>query len=335
MKNQRKLLVVMGLMLIGTAVFWSGCSKARDPWADVPGTGPKVLVSFPPLYCFTREVAGDHAQVLSMLTTTGPHDYQPVAADALKAVEADLFLVNGLGLDEFVATIKNSSGNKKLKVVPIGDEIEHDLLIHVEHEHEHGDHGHKHADAHGHDPHIWLGIEQAKAMVNVIRDKLSEAAPEHKEAYKKNAEAYVKKLEALHQYGKEKFAGKENKRIVATHDSLRYFAESFGLKVVDNLMPRPGVEAGGKKLTDLVKLSTDEKAPVRAITVEPQYTQKTAETLLKQIKVELKNKKLSEDKAPVLVTFDTLETAPTSDFQADLYLTKMRENIDNLAKALK
>ena len=94
-------------------------------------------------------------------------------------------------------------------------------------------------------------------------------------------------------------------------------------------MPQPGVQPDGKKLTELIKLCTDEKAPVRAITVEPQYTDKAAESLVGQLK-----NKLPAEAVPALVPFDTLETAEPG-FTEDYYISKMRENIDNLARALK
>src|SRR5262249_25488515 len=108
-----------------------------------------------------------------------------------------------------------------------------------------------------------------------------------KAAYEKNAAGYIKKLDELHEYGKKQLAGAKNKRIVSTHDSMRYFAKSFGLNVVDSLMPQPGIIADAKKLADLVKLCADKEAPVRVITVEPQYSDTAAKTLMEQVKQEL------------------------------------------------
>src|SRR3974390_1375524 len=97
MRQLRRLvwIPVFGLM----AVALSSCGSPRSPWETVPGGSKHVLVSFPPLYCFAKNVAGDHAKVLSLLTTVGPHDYPPSASDALKVRKADLFLINGLELD--------------------------------------------------------------------------------------------------------------------------------------------------------------------------------------------------------------------------------------------
>ena len=46
-------------------LWFPGCSKPPDPWLSVPGGPTKVLVSFPPLYSFTKYIAGDHAKLIA------------------------------------------------------------------------------------------------------------------------------------------------------------------------------------------------------------------------------------------------------------------------------
>src|SRR5436189_2795534 len=87
-------------LLILSLITLSGCRRVGDVW---PSNGKKrVLVSFPPLYCFTKNVAGDNADVRCLLTTQGPHDFHPTDHEVMVAGKADLILINGLGLDEWV-----------------------------------------------------------------------------------------------------------------------------------------------------------------------------------------------------------------------------------------
>ncbi len=358
----RKVAVGGMVAFLAMVVLVGGCSRHVDPFADVPGTGPKVVASFPPLYCFARNVAGDDAQVICLMTTTDPHAYHPDSKYSVKVKKADVLIINGLELDDRVLELRDSTGNDKLKVINLGELLEekdHDLLLKsheegsTEHKdehkkegdkdehkkdadkHDHGKHEGHHHDHGEHDPHVWLGIEQARAMVQLIADKLGQAAPDRKAAYEKNAAAYIKKLDELHGYGKKQLAGAKNKRIVSTHDSMRYFAKSFGLNIVGSIMPQPEIGASAKELADLVKLCTDKDAPVRVITIEPQYGEKAAETLMEQIKQALAKANRKDVAMPHLVTFDTLETTPETTFSPDFYLTTMRKNIDELAKALK
>jgi ABC-type Zn uptake system ZnuABC Zn-binding protein ZnuA len=320
----RQLLGKLGLLSLVAVAGLSGCRRAEDVW---PTNGKKrVLVSFPPLYCFAKSVAGNDADVRCLLTTQGPHDFSPSSNDVLIARKADLILINGLGLDEWVAKLlKKGQG----KLVEVAETIPEGELKHsAEGKYEEGKHdGHEHS--HGeHDPHVWLGPPQAKVMTLAIAAKLGEIDPANKKNYDDRALAYCQELDKLYEHGKAAFKDKKNRNIIATHDSLQYFAAAFGLKVVDSIQPRAGIEADAKKLTGLVKICKEQK--VNVIAVEPQYSKTHAESLKK----ELANHGVSVE----LVEVDPLETAPAAANKADpdpaYYLQRMYRNIDNLAKAL-
>jgi ABC-type Zn uptake system ZnuABC Zn-binding protein ZnuA len=321
--SRRGLSVIGPATVVGLALVlaFAGCHSV-DEWDDVPGGPPRVLVTFPPLYCFTAKVAGPDAGVLSLLTTVGPHDYQPGRRDHLKVRGADLFLMNGLGLDDFVTRVVNTAGNARIKVIAVGEAIPKEQLLRTEEgAHEEGGAGHKHS--HGYyDPHVWLGIPEAVKMVERIRDVLKQEDPAHRAGYDQRAAAYIDELKQLQKEGQKRFAGKDVK-VIATHDSLRYFARSFGIKVVGNIQPQPGIEADAGQLNRLIDLCTKEK--VRVITVEPQYSRATAETLGKQLH--------SRGLDVQIIEVDTLETADPP-LDADYYVRKMRANLDALAKAL-
>jgi zinc transport system substrate-binding protein len=309
---------VLSLFLAALTV--AGCRRAEDVW---PTTGAKrVLVSFPPLYCFTKNVAGKDVDVRCLLTAQGPHDFSPKANDLRLVREADLILLNGLGLDEWVVKmLKNGKGN----LVEVGEGIPENLLKPSALGESHADdgHGHKHGPE---DPHVWLGPPQAKAMIDVIAAKLAGLDPKNKTRYGERAEAYKKELDDLQAYGKAKFSNKKSRNIIATHESLQYFVDAFGLKVVGSIQPRPGIEPDAKKLTELVKLFKEHDVSV--IAVEPQFSKGPAEALRNQL--------AKQGVTVALVEVDPLETAPAAPINPDpaYYMKQMYRNIDNLAKAL-
>lgn len=314
--KNRILVVVYGASLLASLGI-GGCGTKTDPWPE--GKSPRVLVSFPPLYCFTTNVAGDDAAVLSLLTTTGPHDYQPVARDAAKVARADLFLVNGLTLDEsFAGALKNAAGKDDLRLIEVAEELPN--LIRIAHEHHDNGPGHHH---HGEfDPHAWLGITEAVHMVEHIRDALAAVNPERSATYNKNAAAYVERLQALRAEGMKQLAGKKNRKLVTFHESLAYFARSFDLAIVGSIEQRPGVEPDEGQMKKLIKLCKEQGVTV--IAVEPQYPDNTAARTLAQ-----------EVPGAKIIILDPIETVSRADeLIPDYYERKMRDNLNKLADAL-
>jgi ABC-type Zn uptake system ZnuABC Zn-binding protein ZnuA len=333
----------MFLIVAAMASCWLGCSRSTTVWRD--RGSPRVVVTIPALDNFVRNVGGEHVGVVCLCTTQGPHHYQYDTQDAILLREADLFFAIGLSLDDkFADPIQTESHNPHLHYVKLGDKLrdgdekrKEKLLLrlpeHEEHgkeeKHEHG-HEHEHGDF---DPHIWLGIPQAIALVEIIRDELKRADPNHAGDYDKNAANYIQKLNDLHAYGKERLKDKTNRKIIAFHESLGYFAKSFDVDIVDVLEVTPGAEASQPHMVKLAKECKEKD--VRVIAVEPQYPTETSAKILRGA---MKDK----DKQIAFVEIDPLETAEKSDLKADekelkssqWYEKKMRQNLDNLAKSL-
>ena len=321
---RKMLCVVLALPLVG----FTGCGSPPNPWDGVPGRPTRVLVSFPPLYCFAKQVAGPHAAILCLATTVGPHHYEPTSEDALKANKANLILYNGLGLDdEKVKRLANSSGNNNAQVLAVAEKaIKESARLKIGEIH-HGDHVH----AAGPDPHVWLGLDEAADMVRFICDALQKLDPAHAADFQKRADAYIHKLEDLRRHGEYVFKDKKAK-IITMHESFGYFARGFKLKLLDSIQVQPGIEADAGKLKDLVDACRKEPGRI-IITTEPQYPKGAAQTLENALRTRNVNVRLAE--------VDTLETADAvaltrdpANLEADYYLDRMRKTIDNLAKAM-
>lgn len=319
MRARLLLLTVTAAGLLGGV---GGCGR-ESAWPDKPG--PKVVVSFAPLYCLARGVAGEDAQVQSVMTSTGPHDFSPTDREARLLRQADLFLVNGLSLDDAVAeTLQKGSGNGRLKLVKLGEAIPEDKLVEGECHH---DHDHAGPHEHAKDPHVWLNPDLAELMVNRIRDELRSADPGHAAGYEQRAAATVAMLRQLKADGVGMLADKKDRKLVTFHESLHYFGEAFNLDIAGVVQKKPGVEPNAKELEELVKVCQKQK--VRLIAVEPQYA---ANTSAKTVLDELRRKGIAD---AALVEIDPLETASPSELTPDWYERKMRANLEALAKAMK
>jgi zinc transport system substrate-binding protein len=310
----------------------AGCKRtSTGQWPDTPG--PKVAVSFAPLYCFTINVSGERGSVRSVLSTQGPHHADTSIQERILLEEADLFLFNGLGLDDaFAGKLKLSTSNKSLKMVDLGAKLEADKATHGLLLGSDGcgcckpgedDAGH----AHDHDPHLWLSPVLAGKMVDEIRYVLRGAEPNQKELFDRNAAEYQLKLKAILDDGKKLLKDKKERAFVSTHGSLQYFARDFDLVIAGSLQATPGQEPSPADLKKLIEKCVKDK--VRVIAVEPQYASHQSP---KQLKAELEAAGIQD---VVIVELDPLETATATELTPDWYERKMRANLENLAKVLK
>ena len=232
------------LLAVACVSLLPGCSPAPNYWIEATPNQKKILVSFPPLYSFTHAVAGKDAYVLCLLTAQGPHGRDIAPTDIFKVNKADLFIYNGLTLDDlFADKMMLQRKNKSLVRLDVGMTLldQHPKLILKGDEEWHvlaDGSKHKHGE---HDPHIWLGPDRAIAMTRIIAEKLADIDPSNKAGYHTRADEYVKKLADLHEEGKQKFKGK-NIKMVTMHEAFGYFADAFGITVVASIQKLPGLD---------------------------------------------------------------------------------------------
>src|SRR6185369_17842244 len=89
---------------------------------NVEGRTLRVLTSFLPVYCFTANVVGDLATVENLLpANVEPHDYQFSRKDLQKLSHADLVIVNGLGLENWLdKTFRDTAAHPKVVEISAG-----------------------------------------------------------------------------------------------------------------------------------------------------------------------------------------------------------------------
>jgi ABC-type Zn uptake system ZnuABC Zn-binding protein ZnuA len=245
-----------------------------------------------------------------------PHDYVLTPQDMQKIARADVFVVNGLGLEEFLgAPVK--SANPGVRVLDTSKGIT-DLLKMTPEEgtEESGKEPHHHqGDA---NPHLFASPRMAAKVVRNIAAQLSEIDPSNRRVYLDNAEREAAKLEKL----ADEFAsaGKRlrSRKIVTEHAVFDYLARDAGLEIVAVVEETPGQEPSAARMLDIVKLIRSSGAA--AVFTEPQYPAKVAETIAKEARV------------PV-AQLDPAASGP-DDAPADYYEQVMRKNLDTLKSSL-
>lgn len=284
-----------------------------------------VVTSFYPMYEFTKQVAGDHANVIALVPPgSEPHDWEPSAKDMTQLKNANLFVYNGI-VEGWAEQALKSAENKNRVVVEAIKGIE---LMEGLPEDEHGE-DHKEEDkdhkeeAHGDeilDPHVWLTPVLAQKEIEAIVVGLTQADPAHKEDYRKNADAYIGKLKALDESFKTGLKNVKRKEFVTQHAAFGYLAKEYGLTQVPIAGLSPEEEPAPDKMAEIIKFAKDNN--VQTIFFETLVDPKVANTIAKEVGA----------KTDVL---NPLEGLTDDEKKKNLdYIGVMTNNLEALKKAL-
>lgn len=216
----RRKISAAALLLAAMAAF-AGCTPTLQ--SAEQESALKVTATLFPQYDFAREVGGELVSVELLLPPgVESHSYEPSPADIIAIDECDVFLYTGEYMEPWAHTIAQSlDGGMLVTDVSAGVTLS---CAHEEHEREH--HGHDHG---GYDPHIWTDPTNAIIMVENIRDAFIGRDPDHADAYRANAAAYIDKLAALDAEFMEFSASLENHDIYfGGRFAMTYFAQRYG-----------------------------------------------------------------------------------------------------------
>lgn len=289
--------------------------------AALAAEAPRIVASTYPIWLLTRAVAHGRAQPDLLLGPAlgCPHDYVLTPQDLAKLARADLLVVNGLGLEEFLGA-PVATANPRLAVVDSSRAVPAGDLICDE---EQGDgHGGAGAEAgacrHGRNPHLFASPRQAARIVRYLGEELARADAGGAETYRANAAAAARRLDQLAEELRQGLAVLANRKLVAQHGVFAYLARDSGLEVVGEIQAHPGNDPSAAALSALVAVIRSSGA--RAVFTEPQYPEKVGEVVAREAGI------------PV-ARLDPVASGP-GDPPADHYEAAMRANLATLLRVL-
>ncbi|MDX1950749.1 MAG: metal ABC transporter substrate-binding protein [Verrucomicrobiota bacterium] len=249
----------------------------------------KIVTTILPAYCFAANVGGDLVEVVNLLPpNVGPHDYQLSPRDLRSLKNADLIVLNGLGLDDWVKKPIRSEG-KLSRLVELSTGLDQELLretTHLDLGHE-AEHDHEHAHQHhtGGNPHIWLDPQLAMHSVTNILQALETLAPQHREIFRRNASDYIEKLRTLDSDLTTQLAPVASIPFITYHDAFPYFIRRYNLKLAGILEAVPDVSPSPRYLADLLRVVREKN--VKVIYTEPQFSTKLARQIARDLKISI------------------------------------------------
>ena len=223
-------------ILIISLILCSGCMQ-KDAY--------DVVATTLPVYDFTAAICQGTGLKIGRLVTESVsclHDYT-LQVDQMRIIEgAETVIISGAGLEDFLEDALQGSQS---------------VIDASENTHIHsGEHGHDHHDGHEHenDPHIWLAPENAKHMAENICTGLSEIYPAYQDIFCRNLDKLLSQLDAVQAYGESQLASLSCRELITFHDGFAYFAESFGLTILEAVEEESGSEASAAEIIHLVEL---------------------------------------------------------------------------------
>ncbi len=276
------LAVVAALALGGCAASTSGSGESAKADGDL-----KIVATTTQVADFTRNVVGDTVGVTVVQLiqpNQSAHSFDPSAADLTALAQADVLVVNGVGLEEWLDDAIDASGfdgvtiDSDEGISVLGDAASDDDTGHTD------DSSDDHA---GGNPHIWTDVLNALGMVHTIAQGLGEASSAHAATFTANANALGGKLTELDDWIRTNVGTvpAHQRLLVSNHDALGYFTAAYGITYVGSVIPSfdDNAEPSAAAIDDLVAAIT--ATGVSAVFSEASVNPKAATTIASEANV--------------------------------------------------
>ena len=243
------------LALAAALALLAGCAK---PAAEDDQT-LHVLATTYPVYLFTTAVVGDtddiEVDLLVNAQTSCLHDYTLSVKD-MKAVDrADVIIMNGLGLEDFMADALTQSS-----AVVIDASARFSSFYDI-------------AEGEEADPHIWMFPDGALFMLESISQGLTALLPEQETAFRENYDAAFDALGNI-------ITLPPGLEWITFHDGFSYFSGYWKMDLLKAIEEEEGATASAAEIKEIVALIEEHRIP--AIFVEKNGSRKTADVIARE-----------------------------------------------------
>ena len=264
-----------------------------------------IAASYYPLAEVATRVAGDGATIVTV-TPPGeePHAYHPSPQQLVSLQHSDAFIYNGATFEPWINEFlpdydgRMVAASQGIDLLPAGE-------------------GNRQAT----DPHFWLDPVAMKQVTKNIRDALIEIDPINAQVYGQRAEDYMAQLDDLDSAFRRGLAACQTRRVVTSHEALRYLARRYNFSETSIAGISPEEEPTPARLAQLSQ--TMQKLGISTVLFETMVPKKLAETLAREA-------------GATTEIFDPVEGLSSSEIAAGASYIKIQEkNLDTLQKAMK
>lgn len=184
-------------------------------------------------YDLARAITGGSSNIKMLLKPgTDAHNYEPTPQDIMDIEKANLFIYVGGESDQWVEELLQDNAindEHTLRLMQLIAPLQEKIIEGMTEDGGGVEDG-LHADIE-YDEHIWTSPKNTIALIEGIKNKLTELYPENAQKYSTNADAYITSLEQADQTIANLVASSTKGTLIfGDRFPFRYFVEEYGLK---------------------------------------------------------------------------------------------------------
>jgi ABC-type Zn uptake system ZnuABC Zn-binding protein ZnuA len=266
-------------LAVAAVILMAACSAATG--TPAPSDGRIRVLATTTVFADLARNAGGGAVVVDSLVPRGadPHTFAPRPSDLRKVADADVIIMNGLGVDDWLTPLLASAKRADTSVVVLGTDLPG--ATYLASGATAGPGGAAPATG-AVNPHLWLNVAYAEEYVRRISAALKAARPSDAQAIDASTTAYVAQLQALDASIRSRIAAipVANRRIVSFHDAFPYYAAAYGLEIVGVAVEAPGQDPSASQVATLI--DAIRANGVKAVFSEAQFNPKVIDQIAQE-----------------------------------------------------
>ena len=292
-KNILIIITIIILFCIIGFIVWKNLNKTNN---QDDGT-TKIVTSFYPMYILAENITEGASNVelenMANVNVGCLHDYTLTTEDMKKVENADIFITNGLGMENFIDTIINS--NEGMYILDSSNGIQN-LISHEDET----------------NAHIWTSIDNYIIQVRNIAEELKENDPNNAGIYEKNANEYIQELENLKENYLQELEDLQGKKAICLNEAFEYLGQELGMELITVQTDHEESTMSAEMLRSIIDEVKQQN--IEIILIDKNDNKANAETIA------------NETGAKIL----ELNSGLTGSMEKNAYIEAMRENFDLL-----
>jgi zinc/manganese transport system substrate-binding protein len=240
----------------------------------------KVVATTPDLAALAREIGGSAVTVTALAKPTeDPHFVDAKPSHVVTLNRADMLIEGGAELElGWLPPLLENSRNPKIASGAPGRVVASQGIRMLEVP---STFDRSKGDVHSlGNPHFMADPVDVRIVAKNITDHLAQVDPKSAAMYRSNLATFNAKVDAKLAEWQKQMAPFKGAKIVTYHKDFDYLADRFGLQIIDELEPKPGIAPSPAHLAQVI--TAMKSANVRVVLVQPYQNRKTAETVARQ-----------------------------------------------------